>query len=116
MKRTPYRAGLIGDGLTDEQTTTYAMNSAIRTTEVMVRALAQRQGTVYRGGQPERQGDVYTRVWTGDNGHTVTAQAHPWRVTPATRMPSVWDDLDMRARYLTDQGWSAEDIAAVLGR
>lgn len=82
MKRTPYRAGLIGDGLTDEQTTTYAMNSAIRTTEALVRELARQQHTIYRGAKPQRVGDVYTRVWTGDNGQTVTAQAHPWSVTP----------------------------------
>jgi hypothetical protein len=76
MKRTPYRAALVGDGLVDVQTTTYAMNSAIRTTEVYVRDLARRQGVTYHGGKPERtrgERDVYTRVWTGDNGRVVTA-------------------------------------------
>lgn len=82
MKRTPYRAGLIGDGLTDEQTTTYAMNSAIRTTEALVRDLARREFTIYHGAKPQRVGDVYTRVWTSEAGRTVTAQAHPWSVTP----------------------------------
>lgn len=86
-KRTPYRAAIIGDGLTDEQTTKYAMNSAIRATEVLVRALARSEGVMYHGGRPVRERgerDLYTRVWTGDNGRVVTAQAHPWSVDPAT--------------------------------
>ena len=83
-KRTPYRAAIIGDGLTDEQTTTYAMNSAIRATEVLVRALARSEGVMYHGGRPNRVGDVYTRTWTSDHGRVVTAQAHPWAIDPAT--------------------------------
>jgi hypothetical protein len=81
-QRTPYRAAIIGDGLTDEQTTTYAMNSAIRTTEALVRALARSEGVLYHGDRPTRVGDVYTRVWTSDRGRVITAQAHPWSVTP----------------------------------
>jgi hypothetical protein len=80
-KRTPYRAAIVGDGLTDE-TTAYAMNSAIRASEALVRDLARREGVLYHGARPARVGDVYTRVWTSDRGRTVTAQAHPWAVTP----------------------------------
>jgi hypothetical protein len=74
-KRTPYRAAIVGDGLTDQQTTTYAMNSAIRTSEALVRDLARSEGVIYHGALPARVGDVYTRVWTSDRGRTVTAQA-----------------------------------------
>jgi hypothetical protein len=81
-QRTPYRAAIVGDGLTDQQTTTYAMNSAIRATEALVRELARSEGVLYHGARPARVGDVYTRVWTSDRGRTVTAQAHPWDVTP----------------------------------
>jgi type II secretory pathway component PulC len=84
MKRTPYRAALTGIA-TDKQATTYAMNSAIRATEALVRAIARDEGVAYHGGRPERirgESDVYTRVWTGDNGRVITAQAHPWSVTP----------------------------------
>jgi hypothetical protein len=85
MKRTPYRAAIVSEGLTDEQTTTYAMNSAIRATEALVRALARSEGVFYHGGRPVRERgerDVYTRVWTSTTGRTVTAYAHPWSVTP----------------------------------
>lgn len=94
-KRTPYRAAIVGDGLTDEQTTTYAMNSAIRATEVLVRALARSEGVFYHGARPVRERgerDVYTRVWTSDRGRTVTAQAHPWAVTPPHGAPSSFED------------------------
>ena len=73
-KRTPYRAAVIGDGLTDEQTTTYAMNSAIRTTEALVRALARNEGVMHHGGRPNRVGDVYTRVWTSARISTSVAR------------------------------------------
>jgi hypothetical protein len=92
-KRTPYRAAIIGDGLTDQQTTAYAMNSAIRATEALVRDLARSEGVLYHGAPPTRtygedgrRGGVYTRVWTSDRGRTVTAQAHPWAVDPTTKV------------------------------
>jgi hypothetical protein len=81
-KRTPYRAGIVGDGLLTDETTAYAMNSAIRASEALVRDLARREGVLYHGARPARVGDVYIRVWTSDRGRTVTAQAHPWAVTP----------------------------------
>lgn len=71
MQRTTYRA-----------VPKYAMNSAIRASESLVRELAGDEGTVYHGGRPERTGDVYKRLWTGENGRTVTALAHPWAAAP----------------------------------
>jgi hypothetical protein len=83
VKRTAaYRAAIVGDGLTDQQTTKYAMNSAVRASEALVRALARSECTFYHGGRPERTGDVYKRRWTGENGRTVVALAHPWSVVP----------------------------------
>jgi hypothetical protein len=82
-KRTPYRAGIVGDGLTDE-TTAYAMNSAIRATETLVRDLARREGpwatstSAYHGARPARVGDVYTRVWTSDRGRPSPRTRGPW--------------------------------------
>jgi hypothetical protein len=82
VKRTAYRAAIVGDGLTDQQTTKYGMNSAVRATEALLLALARSEGTFYQGDPPERTGDVYKRLWTGENGRTVVALAHPWSVAP----------------------------------
>jgi hypothetical protein len=76
MKRQIYTATLLTeDGSVVATATKYAMNSAIRETESLVRAIARGENTFYTGGRPGRVGDVYLRRWVSDNGRVVVARA-----------------------------------------
>lgn len=84
--------------------------------------LASRATCTAEGHRPVTFNPWHGATWCRC-GELVVAGDHG--VTPAPRKPErhrnlggspVWDDLDMRSRYLADQGWSADDIAAVLGR
>jgi hypothetical protein len=76
MKRKYYTATLASDdGAILATATKYAMNSAIRETEALLREIARGEGTYYHGGKPERVEQVYTRRWVSDAGRVLTAQA-----------------------------------------
>jgi len=70
--------------------------------------------SIIRKARPEEFPAIRAAVlaWSTEaNGPVFTGRSRrPLGASP------VWDDRDMRARYLADQGWSAEDISAVLGR
>lgn len=75
MKRQYYAATVVDETGDETAAQTYAMNSAIRKTEALVREAARAAGVMFHGGQPARAGDVYTRRWTGDNGAVLVATA-----------------------------------------
>jgi hypothetical protein len=73
MKRKYYRAAIHRDGATLAEVTKYAMRSGITASEALVRALARAEGAIYHGGAAGREGEIYTRTWTGTHGYSVTA-------------------------------------------
>ena len=73
MKRRHFVAELMRGGRTLAMADAYAMNSAIRASEALVREHARAVGAMFEGEAPERYGDTYTRRWTGD-GETLTAR------------------------------------------
>jgi len=62
------------DGQLVAESVKQAFNSGIRESEALVREIARGEYTLYSGGEPVRQGDVYTRIWTSDaDGRSLTA-------------------------------------------
>ena len=67
MKRRHFLAEIVDAGGSRlDSLETYAMNSAIRASESLVRGIARGEGQTYSGEQPRRAGQVYTRQWVGD--------------------------------------------------
>lgn len=48
-----------------------AFNAAIRASETVIRAAARNAGVTFEGDLPNRDGDVYTRVWRATDGSDV---------------------------------------------
>lgn len=80
MKRRTYRAtirDMFGQVVAERDA--YAWNSCIRASEALVRELARERGYAYLGQSPEVKGErdeptrVYSRMWAGEDGHTVWA-------------------------------------------
>jgi hypothetical protein len=83
MTRTAYTVTLTAqDGTPLATATAYALNSAARASERLMREHARQVGQAYTGDRPERTGPTYRRTWHGDRtGDQVLATVTP--ETPA---------------------------------
>jgi hypothetical protein len=67
---------LTENGVQIDQGIAYAHNSAVRTSEALVRGYARTRGIIMTGDQANRDGAVYTRRWHAP-GHEVIATVQP---------------------------------------
>ena len=89
MRRREYGVQVLDDaGAVVAGTVKYAMNSAQRASESLVRDVARREGQTYERASWERTDHDgvpgYVAVWTGDNGRTLQVRIVGDRLPSAT--------------------------------